>query len=223
MKLDLKEAESLLGISAMTIQRWARQGRIPAREAGGALVFRQKELERWARNRQWLLRRDPGISSLESGLETECLSDALRRGGVFFNVRGDTVNEVLNEMAGLVPLSGDVDREGLVELLEERERLASTGIGRGVAVPHPREPLTSIGDRAIVTAAFLERPVDFGAMDHVPVFLVLLMLSPATRIHLRLLSRLSFCLRDASLTEGLPNYREEEAFLKDIARAEQGL
>ncbi|WP_051184412.1 PTS sugar transporter subunit IIA [Desulfatiglans anilini] len=223
MKLDLKEAESLLGISAMTIQRWARQGRIPAREADGALVFRQKELERWAWNRQWPLRRDPGMPCLEGSLETECLSDALRRGGVFFNVRGNTVKEVLNEMSGLVPLSADVDREGLVGLLEERERLASTGIGRGVAVPHPREPLTSIGDRAIVTAAFLERPVDFGAMDHVPVFLVLLMLSPATRTHLRLLSRLSFCLRDASLTEGLPNYREEEAFLKDIARAEQGL
>lgn len=222
MKLDLKKAEALLGISAMTIQRWARQGRIPVREEKGALVFKQKELERWAMNRQWPLRQDRGLSRADAALGAEDLSDALRRGGVFFDVPGKTVKEVLSEVAGLAPLSVDVDREGLIGFLEERERLASTGIGRGVAIPHPREPLASLGNRSIVTAAFLERPVDFRAVDGIPVFLVFLMLSSTTRIHLHLLSRLSLCLRDASITERLSTYRDEDAFLNDMAKAERG-
>lgn len=223
MKIDLRGAEDLLGISAVTIQRWVRQGRIPVCEEGGTLLFRRKELERWARDRQLPLRQDPVQKECITSPDDRSLSGAMRRGGVFFDAGGQTVDDVLRELVSLAPLPSEVDAALLLERLRERESMASTGIGHGIAIPHPRYPLQGMGDRPIITTAFLRQPVDFCSVDGDAVGCVFLMLSPSTQIHLHLLSRLSFCLRDTALLALLPSCREENAFLETVERIEKAL
>jgi len=87
------------------------------------------------------------------------------------------------------------------DVLAERERLGSTGIGRGIAIPHGKFAELS---RPYGLFARLERPIAFEAIDHQPVDLVFVLLAPeAGAEHLRALARVSRLLRDAAICQKL--------------------
>ena len=69
-------------------------------------------------------------------------------------------------------------------------------VGEGIAIPHVRNPIVLHLSRPTVTLCFLERPVDFGALDGQLVTTLFTLISPTIRAHLHLLSRLAFALRD---------------------------
>ncbi len=81
-------------------------------------------------------------------------------------------------------------------LLLAREASASTAIGDGIALPHVRNPIVLHVPRPMLTLCFLERPIDFGALDGKPVNVLFSMICPTMRSHLQTLSRLSYALHD---------------------------
>ena len=111
----------------------------------------------------------------------------------------------------------------LFEELLKREEIASTGIGKGVAIPHPRKPLNLHLDYPMVVPVFLARPVDFNAVDNQEVFVLFLMLSPTTSIHLTLLSRLSICLQNREFLDLLKNPADNQAIFAGIQKIEEKL
>lgn len=104
----------------------------------------------------------------------------------------------------------NLDRDEVLERIEERERLGSTGFGRGVAVPHAR-----IGALRAPVAAFLrlEAPVDFNAADGMPVNLVFGLLSPehGGAGHLQALAAISRMMRDERMRTNLDAAPDREA------------
>ena len=70
-------------------------------------------------------------------------------------------------------------------------------MGDGIAIPHVRSPLVLGVECASITLCFLQRPVEFGALDARPVGILFSMISPTVRFHLQLLSRLAFALHDS--------------------------
>ena len=210
--LSPEEAASLLGVPLETFYRWVRQGKILLKERDGKLGIPYRELELWARERHIHLeprRRDGGEGS-EGKAD---LREACRRGGVFFGVKAQGVDDFLAKAVELAPLPKEVDRENLLDRLIQREHMASTALGEGVAVPHPREPLAELKE-PMVSTFFLEEPLDFHAMDGKPVRVVFLMLSPSTRVHLKLLSQLAFFLRNPGAREALDRCRTKEEFFR---------
>jgi len=122
--------------------------------------------------------------------------EALQAGGIFYRVGGTDKESVLCAVVETLRLPEEVDREFLLRVLLAREALESTGIGDGIAIPHVRNPIVLHVPRPLITLCFLERPVDFDALDGKPVCIVFSLISPTVRAHLRLLSRLSFALQD---------------------------
>ena len=123
------------------------------------------------------------------------LSDLLRPEAVLTGVAAGSKKAVLVAVAGAVAGSLTGDARDIGDRLAAREKLGSTGFGYGVAIPHARLPgLTA------VTGVFmrLSQPVEFGAVDDLPVDLVLALLSPveAGADHLKALARVSRRLRD---------------------------
>lgn len=110
----------------------------------------------------------------------------------------------LSERAG--PLVGIPARE-IFDALLQRERLGSTGVGGGIAIPHGKLPRVT---RMVGIFARLERPIDFEALDGEPVDLIFLLLAPelAGADHLKALSRVARALRDSSLTTRLRATRD---------------
>jgi nitrogen PTS system EIIA component len=221
MMMDLTRAAYALNTSEETVRRWVRQGMIPATDQDGELLFDSRVLESWAERRKMPLRTAPPREREDRGTVHTGLADAMSRGGVLFDIPGADAEAVLTAAVTRGQLPSDIDKGMLLGRLLEREALASTGIGNGVAIPHPRHPVERVPCDGVVVTAFLESPIDFNAVDGEPVFVLFIMLSPNTRQHLHMLSRLTYCLNDRSFLESLGSCRQEPQFLGLVESAER--
>ncbi|MFD1695618.1 PTS IIA-like nitrogen regulatory protein PtsN [Roseibium aestuarii] len=136
------------------------------------------------------------------------LSDLISKEAVVADLKAKSKKQAIQEMAAKASeLTGLSERE-IFDTLLQRERLGSTGVGHGIAIPHGK--LTRL-DRLIGFFARLEKPIDFDALDDEPVDLVFLLLAPegAGADHLKALARIARQLRDGSVVKGLRNTRDE--------------
>lgn len=128
------------------------------------------------------------------------LSELITPQAVLPSVRVNSKKQVLQDLAKKASdLTGQPER-AIFEVLVERERLGTTGVGHGIAIPHGK--LAAL-DRLYGVFARLEHAVDFDAIDEQPVDLVFLLLAPETAgaDHLKALARVSRLLRDRSVCE----------------------
>ncbi|ANC92467.1 MULTISPECIES: PTS IIA-like nitrogen regulatory protein PtsN [Azospirillum] len=126
------------------------------------------------------------------------------------NLKASNKKQALQEMARKASeLTGQHER-AIFDVLLERERLGTTGVGHGIAIPHGK--LSSL-DRVHGVFARLERPIDFDAIDEQPVDLIFLLLAPeqAGADHLKALARVSRLLRDQSMCEKLRGAQSGDA------------
>jgi len=126
------------------------------------------------------------------------LSSMIMRSDVYFNLKGSTPVEVISSAVKLVRLPKGLDRSVFREALLERESLASTALGEGFALPHPRHLLLTKPEEASLTVGYLEVPVDWKAPDGVPVTTIFLVLSAVPEQHLCTLSALARLVQDNS-------------------------
>jgi len=221
MQLDLQEFAECLDMPPSTVERWIRQGRIPVRKRANVCEFSQPLIEKWAEANH-LKFVPPGENRHPEAEETneaiDDLSSVMRRGGVFYDIPGENVSEVLGAAVEKVPyFETPEQKKALYESLKAREEMMSTGIGKGVAIPHPRTPMTENEIPAFITTCFLKRPIDYQAIDKKPVFVLFVLVSPSAKLHLHLLAQLSFCLRDESFLKLLGKYPTPEELYANIA------
>ncbi len=154
------------------------------------------------------------------------LTDLLIRDCVAVDLKASSKKQLIQEMAELVVACGslnitNMDVKDIVNATMERERLGSTGVGSGVALPHAR--LDGL-DRVIAAIVRLDTPVEFEAIDERPVDLVVLILAPseAGGDHLRALAMISRRLRNEDVRARLRKAPDAESFyttFTDEARA----
>jgi PTS system nitrogen regulatory IIA component len=121
---------------------------------------------------------------------------------VFASVKAQSKKQLLHDLAvRAAQLTGIPDRR-IAEILIERERLGSTGMGQGIAVPHGRVPGLA---KIVGLFARLETPLNYDAVDDKPVDLVFLLLAPegAGADHLKALARVSRLLRNQATCDKL--------------------
>jgi PTS system nitrogen regulatory IIA component len=94
-------------------------------------------------------------------------------------VPGDRREKVLAAVSELPGIPPKVNRRLLYQLLVAREALASTGVGGGIAIPHPRDPVVVRVDEPLVLLCFLQDAVDFHSMDGQRVRVLFTLLSPS--------------------------------------------
>lgn len=144
------------------------------------------------------------------------IGDVLRESCVIDSLKGKTKKEILYELVGELKkaeLIDDVDK--IVDTVLEREKLGSTGIGDGVAIPHGK--LKGINNFLCVFGRSLTG-VDFDAVDRKPVHIFFLLLAPqdAVSLHLKMLSRISKILRDPLFRKRLLELGSGKEIYKDI-------
>jgi PTS system nitrogen regulatory IIA component len=128
--------------------------------------------------------------------------DLLSPDAVLSHLKAASKKQVLQEMAHKAAMLTGLPERRIFETLTEREKLGSTGMGQGIAIPHGR-----VAGVQKMTGLFaqLDQPVDFDAMDDQPVDLVFLLLAPegAGADHLKALARVSRLLRNQAVCEKL--------------------
>jgi nitrogen PTS system EIIA component len=130
------------------------------------------------------------------------IADLITPRSVVAQLRATNKKQVLQELAKRGAAISGIHERTIYDVLIERERLGSTGIGVGVGIPHGRLPGL---DRPCGIFARLDRPVPFDAIDDQPVDLIFLLLAPegAGADHLKALARVSRLLRDRTVCEKL--------------------
>lgn len=136
--------------------------------------------------------------------------DFMSPAGIVPNLRAGSKKQALHELSRKASEITGISDRTIFEVLLDREKLGSTGVGRGVAIPHGRLP--SLG-RVYGVFARLERPIDFDAVDDQPVDLIFLLLAPADAgaDHLKALAKVSRLMRDEGLCAKLRGCETAEA------------
>ena len=202
MELSVFDLSKHLGVVPDTIERWVRQGKLPVFKKGINYRFDTKELDKWAAKHNISLNFSD-IHTPQKEIESVVpLSIAVRNGGVYCDIQGNDVNSVLKSSIEKISNISNDFKTDLLDRLMNREQSLSTGIGNGIAIPHPREQLSYLKS-PLVSVCFLEHPVDYKALDNRPVSVLFFILCPALKMHLHLLSSLSFCLRNHSFIDFL--------------------
>jgi PTS system nitrogen regulatory IIA component len=130
------------------------------------------------------------------------IADLLTPNAVIPGLRSGSKKQSLQDLAKIAAQITGVDERQIFEVLLERERLGTTGVGNGIAIPHGK--LAGL-DRLYGVFARLDKPIDFEAMDEQPVDLMFLLLAPegAGADHLKALARVSRQLRDGAFCDKL--------------------
>jgi PTS system nitrogen regulatory IIA component len=128
------------------------------------------------------------------------ISDILTPECVLVSVRATSKKQALQELARHAAQATGLPERAIFDVLVERERLGTTGVGRGIAIPHGK--LAEL-DRLCGVFATLDQPVDFDSVDDQPVDILFLLLAPesAGADHLKALARISRLLRDTALCD----------------------
>lgn len=146
------------------------------------------------------------------------IEDLLSPRSIVWGLKASSKKQVLQELARrATDITGITERE-IFDVLLERERLGSTGVGQGVAIPHGK--LAEL-DHLVGLFAKLESPVDFDAVDGEPVDLVFLLLAPRETgaEHLKALARVSRLLRDRDLCKRLRGTSNADALFALLTKA----
>ncbi|WP_432821943.1 PTS sugar transporter subunit IIA [Trichloromonas sp.] len=223
MNLSVKDAARLLNLSEKTIYRWIKQEIIPAYRVHEQYRFNRSELLEWATSRRMGVSPELIHEPEADAAPLPSLSEAMEAGGVFYRVGGASRDIVLTEVAQHLRLPDEVDRGYLQRVLVARERIASTGIGNGIAIPHPRNPVLLHITKPTVTLCFLEQSVDFHALDGQPVRILFTVITPTLRSHLHLLSKLGFVLHDKRFMKTLTEVGTREEIFSALRLAETEL
>jgi PTS system nitrogen regulatory IIA component len=223
VQLTVRDVSRFLNVSEATVTRWIKQRGMPAQYVGGQYHFNRAELLEWATaNRiQVSLEMFDHLGTEEESVPD--LAEALEAGGIFYQLPNTNKERALRALVQVLPLPEGIDRELLVRLFLAREASATTGIGDGIALPHVRNPIVLHVARPMVTLCFLERPVEFGALDGKPVHVLFSLICPTMRSHLQILSRLSHALHDAKFKEVVTRQGQREEILQEARRVEAAL
>lgn len=150
------------------------------------------------------------------------IADIITPDAVMLDIKScNSKRQVLKVLAERAAGAAGLDPQRLLAALMERERLGTTGIGHGIAIPHARLPEL---ERLIGLFARLDHPVDFEALDDQPSDLIFLLLAPdsADTDSLKALARISRLLRDAQLQERLRHERDHKVIYRMLTEKTNG-
>lgn len=151
------------------------------------------------------------------------LADILNQDCIIPDLKGHEKREALEEMAEKLAFRfADLNKDKLLEAILERERLGSTGIGYGVAIPHVR--LKGVNGIALLFGRSI-KGVEFQAMDERPAHLFFLIAAPedSNTAHLKILARISSLLKDAGFRKQLMEASTQEEIYNIIVEEDRKL
>lgn len=149
------------------------------------------------------------------------ITEMLKQSFILGELQAQTKREALAELVGLFQAGGSsFDAEKMLHVLLEREKLGSTGIGDGIAIPHGK--IDGL-EEMVVAFGRSRQGIDFEAMDGRPVHLFFLLLAPenSAGLHLKALAKISRMLKDAPFRQRLLEAPETEDLYRIIARKDE--
>lgn len=203
--MSLEDFAKYIGMDAREVRKLADRGKLPGQKVGGEWRFNRARVTEWLQQ-EMLSLEEPRLIALERTLGGGqddggmIVTSLIGVEGIDVALRANTKSSILRELAGLAERTGLLyDAEGLVEALEQREAMCSTGLLKGVAIPHPRQPMPYVSAEPMICVARLTRGIGFGSPYGGLTRLFFLICCHEDRQHLQVLARLMRILADDTI------------------------
>lgn len=147
--------------------------------------------------------------------------DFLELDSVTTDLKSQTKQDAISELCELLKANGRItDADAVKVSLLEREKLGSTGIGQGIAIPHAK---CAAIDRVVAALGVSKKGIDFDALDGEPVYLIFLLVAPpdSSGLHLKALARISRLLKDKFFRQALREAKSSDEIQKIIKEEDE--
>jgi excisionase family DNA binding protein len=219
--LTLSEAAAYLKLAERTMHRMIQRNEIPCARVGGQWRFMKSVLEDWLLSRMQVLPRNELAPFLDATNGIVRLAPMISLQNVVDPVEPGEPAAVLAQLVRPLVDQGIVtDRAKYVDLLLGRERLSSTAVGMGVAVPHVRRPEENPPGAPPVLLGVCREGVPFDAPDDKPVHFFFLLSTTSEVVHLRLLKRISLLFRERGTGGALLGCSSPQELITELRRRE---
>ncbi len=229
MDLKIKDVAELLNVSESTVRRWLADGKIPTYRINQQYRFNQVEIEDWVMAHKTGKHNNTSLSFNEDLLDEESIASkspiggskqfslyrAIHKGGLFYNVPGETKEELICAATKQIALNLNIDAEIVSKLLLEREALQPTALNNGIAIPHTRDFFLHANVDA-VAVVFPAKPADYGAFDGKPVDTLFFLFASNDRRHLHLLAKIAHLSSQAATLDFLKTKPNKDQLLEYI-------
>lgn len=218
--LTLAEAARYLKVSEKTIRRLIDEDAIPCAKVGGQWRFMKQTIQQWLQSQMKVVPQQAYLNTLIQK-EAISLSSLIDPVCVFWDMDAKTSQSVLYTLSQSLQDAGAVENTGqfLVQLLE-REKMMSTGIGNGIALPHARLSGQPPVLRSALAIGFVREGIDFSAIDGAKTHLFVVIASHTDPVHLRILSFFSKIAGNKNFLPSLMALRNKNDFLSFLVDQE---
>lgn len=224
MDLEIQDVAELLNVSEATIKHWLTEGKLPYYRMDAQFRFSRAEIEDWL-----MEKKNEGQIGMEESLSPHrpvvgnrqfSLYRALHRGSVwapdFLMSKEEIIRWTMEQMAN----NFDLDAAVLSELFLDREQMAPTALGSGIAVPHTRDFLLN-RHFDVIEVVYPLVPLDYGALDGRPVHTLFFLFASEDRQHLHLLAKLAHLCSDENARNFLQTKPSKERLLDYVKSCEK--
>ena len=144
------------------------------------------------------------------------IATLIRKGGVYHSMEGSTPEEIYKKFTDSVNFPPAVNKTTVYEALCAREKIMSTAVGNGIALPHARASIITSEDDQRVSVVYLKEPIDMKAPDEIKVYVMFILLTQNPQTHLQILSTLAGLFRKPKFRSVLERRASEEQILAAV-------
>jgi len=220
--MTTKEVAEYIKLNEKTVLKLAQYGELPAHKIGNQWRYHLVAIDHYLQ-KQLLESSDDDLDLIIktkehplplSRLTNEMLMD--------LNMQATTKNKVLSQLSKIAFCARVTPSyEGLYIALKEREKMISTAVGQGVALPHPRSPHQLLFKEPHIIIAKLNCGVDFDAADKQRADLFFMPCAPSEHVHVRLMAKISKLLHVPGMIKRLRNLKDPKVFMRVFMEFDQ--
>lgn len=219
MELKINDLVELFQVSEKTIYRWIKENKIPAYRINHQYRFSKSEINEWILNNKIVVSKK--VIDLQTSIQPVNLIQLLKKGGIFYDIEGKNIPEIIENTINIIPTPTNIEKKNIIEALLEREKMMSTSIGYGIAIPHPRNPIITDNENASISICFLRNEINFNAIDDIPVHTIFIIISANPKRHLETLSKISYLCQQDNFKKLLKSHAPENDVLEFIEIIEE--
>ncbi len=220
--MTLGEVSRYLKVSDKTVLRMIRDGRIPCAKVAGQWRFVRKVIDDWLLSRMRFVPKNDLGRVVERDYNAVFLSRLVSPEFIIINIEPGPKYQVLEQLIGPLVDNGIVSNAiDFLGRMLQRERMVSTAVGSGVAIPHVRNPGDNASGGPLLCIGICRAGTDFEALDGKLTHLFFLVYTDSEVVHVRVMARLAALLRDDDVVRGILDSKSAEEIIAVLVQEEQ--
>jgi PTS system nitrogen regulatory IIA component len=224
--MTLSEVAAYLKLAEKTVLRMAHKGEIPCAKIASQWRFLKPMIDNWLLSKMKCFNRENELGSIliEEDRAFIPVTRLLHQAFVVCGLKSGSKKDVLKQLIQpLLEARIISEGEGYLNKLLAREQLLSTALGKGIAIPHIRNPKENPPGITLIVVGICKEGTDFGSLDDKATNLFFLLCTDSVKLHLRILVQLNRIINDDALVQKLLKVPDEQSVVELIAAKEKEL